>query len=263
MGEPYKKDDMRYFFIEPSDISGKKALITGSDEDHIKKVLRLKPGDEIGLLDGEGFEYRARIEDITGNGIRVMILDRWEGFNESPVDITLAQGFLKERKMDDLIRHLSELGIIRWIPFMAGRSVSRPSGKQLAQRMERWQTISNQSIKQCKRSRFMKINETLSFDETLAVAAEYDVKILFWEGETMPLDDIRELIRHQTISSVFIMIGPEGGFTKEEVALSKQSGFFISSLGPRILRAETATVAAATLAQYLFGDMGKKPLTTD
>ena len=106
------------FFIEPAAISGKKALITGSDENHIKKVLRLKPGDEIGFFDGHGFEYRARLEKFTGNGIQVLILDRREAPGESPVEIVLAQGFLKERKMDELVRHLTEIGITRWIPFL-------------------------------------------------------------------------------------------------------------------------------------------------
>ena len=263
MREPYNKDAMRYFFIEPSAISGKNAFITGSDENHIKKVLRLRPGDEIGLFDGEGLEYRAKIEDFTGNGIKALILDRWESPGESPVDITLAQGFLKERKMDELVRHLTELGITRYIPFMAERSVSRPPAKKMAQRLARWETISKQAIKQCKRGRFMKIEETLEFKEALKAAAPYEVKIIFWENETMLLAEIAEQLKHEPAGSVFVMIGPEGGFSEKEVDLARASGFSTAGLGPRILRAETATVTAAVLVQYLFGDMGKKPLTSE
>jgi len=251
---------MRYFYIEPTTISGNLALIGGSDEKHIKKVLRLKPGDEVGLFDGKGFEYRARIERFSSAGVEVLILEQAKSIHESPVEIALAQGFLKERKMDDLVRHLTELGVSRYIPFIAARSVSRPGKKQLAQRMERWVTISKEALKQCRRSRFMEISEILSFTEALEAALPFEVKLLFWENESTRLCEIPECVGSGPVHSVFVMIGPEGGFTEEEVALARDSGFVTAGLGPRILRAETATLAAGALAQYLFGDMGKKTL---
>ena len=247
---------MRYFYIEPEAIDGKKALITEPDAGHIRKVLRLKPGDIIGLLDGSGYEYHARIDSFGNQGIKAVIEKKNECVSESPARITLAQGFLKEKKMDELVRQLTELGISQWIPFMARRSVPKPSERQLEKRVERWQTISKQAIKQCQRGRYVQVNPPISYEETLQQASDYDAKILFWEDEATPLKEIKTQIGDKPIQRLFIIIGPEGGLTEQEVALAKASGFYIAGLGPRILRAETATIAACALAQHIFGDLG-------
>ncbi|MBA3028722.1 MAG: 16S rRNA (uracil(1498)-N(3))-methyltransferase [Desulfobacteraceae bacterium] len=247
---------MRYFYIQPQTIQGKKALITEPDAGHIRKVLRLKPDDSIGLLDGEGFEYLARIEEISNHGIHVLIENQFPCTTESPLSLTLAQGFLKESKMDDLVRQLTELGVNRWLPFMAERSISRPDEKQLTRRMERWRTISSQAIKQCHRGRFMDIERALSFQDMVLSAKNHDLALLFWEEETRPLREIQASFGAHPIASVFIVIGPEGGLTQEEVGHAKAAGFHIAGLGPRILKAETATLAACSLIQHLFGDLG-------
>ena len=117
---------MRYFFIEQSELSGTTAVISGSDARHIKTVLRLKPGDKIGLYDGRGVEYRAEIISFSPERINVSITDSFPSSAESPIQIAIAQAFLKEKKMDGLVRQLTELGITKWIPFFAERSISRP-----------------------------------------------------------------------------------------------------------------------------------------
>jgi 16S rRNA (uracil1498-N3)-methyltransferase len=226
-------------------------------------VLRLKTGDEIGLYDGKGLEYHARIASFSDSCVEALITNKLKTTSESPVKITVAQGFLKERKMDELVRQLTELGIYKWFPFIASRSVSRPQKKQLQNRMARWETISKQSIKQCERGKYIEIGETLSFEETLKAACDCDVKIVFWEeNDTLLLKEIYERNLNKPVNSVFIMLGPEGGLTGQEIELAKSSGFLIASLGPRILRAETATLTACVLIQFLFGDMGKKTLTS-
>ena len=249
---------MRYFFIEKPIISNTRTLITGSDEKHIRKVLRLKPGDMIGLYDGKGFEYHAEIASFSPSGVEVSILNQRPAPPESPVKIVIAQGFLKERKMDELVRQLTELGVSKWIPFMAARTVPKPGKQQLLKRMERWEKISKQAIKQCERGLFLDIGETLSFEEALKAAHTCDLKIVFWEEEPSPLNDRMGSLADKAIRSIFIMIGPEGGLTEQEIEHAKASGFVIAGMGPRILRAETATVSACVLMQYLFGDMGKK-----
>ncbi|MGD2030273.1 MAG: RsmE family RNA methyltransferase, partial [Desulfobacterales bacterium] len=158
---------MRYFFIEPSRMSGPTSIITGSDARHIKTVLRLKPGDKIGLFDGKGMEYRAEIIAFSPQSITVSITDRFPSTSESHVQIILAQGFLKEKKMDGLVRQLSELGATKWIPFFAERSVSRPDKKQISARTQRWKKIAKESLKQCKRGRIIEIGDTVSFEEVL------------------------------------------------------------------------------------------------
>ena len=247
---------MRYFYIEPGAIAGKNALIVDPDAGHIRKVLRLKPNDIIGLFDGSGLEYHARIHRFTPRGITAVIENAVASASESPVQITLAQGFLKEKKMDELVRQLTELGINQWMPFMAQRSVPKPSEKQLEKRVERWQTISKQAIKQCRRGRYMRVDAPLAYEDALVFAEDHDLKIVFWENEVTPLKDIKRQCEGMPVSSIFVMVGPEGGLTEQEVALARASGFRIAGLGPRILRAETATLAACSLVQHIFGDLG-------
>jgi len=245
---------MRYFFIEHAQSTGSTLVITGSDARHIKTVLRLKSGDKIGLFDGKGFEYEAKIVDLSSGKVKVSVIRRFPSAAESPVQITVAQGFLKEKKMDGLVRQLSELGINKWNPFIADRSVPRPDKKQLSARTKRWEKISKEAIKQCKRGCIMEIGDTVSFEEILNLSQTADLKIAFWENELQPLN--AELPRpDRNINKIYALLGPEGGFTQQEIESARDRGFVTASLGPRILRAETATVAACVLLQHLFGDM--------
>ena len=245
---------MRYFFIEQAKSTGSKFVITDSDARHIKTVLRLKPGDKIGLFDGKGFEYEAEIVDLSTGRVSVSVIRRFPSTAESPVQITVAQGFLKEKKMDGLVRQLSELGIIKWIPFIAERSISRPDKKQLSARTKRWEKISKEVVKQCKRGCIMEIGDTVSFEEILNLSQTADLKIAFWEDELQPLNANLPESNDKT-KKIFALLGPEGGFTKQEIESARNRRFVTASLGPRILRAETATVAACVLLQHLFGDM--------
>ncbi len=245
---------MRYFFIEHAKSTGSALVITGSDARHIKTVLRLKSGDKIGLFDGKGFEYEAEIVDLSTGRVKVSVIRRFPSVAESPVQITVAQGFLKEKKMDGLVRQLSELGIIKWNPFIAERSVPRPDKKQLSARTKRWEKISKEAIKQCKRGCIMEIGDAVSFEEILNISQTADLKIAFWEDELQPLN-AKLPGSDGKINKIYALLGPEGGFTPQEIESARDRGFVTASLGPRILRAETATVAACVLLQHLFGDM--------
>ena len=248
---------MRYFFVKQSDLAGSKAVVKGSDAHHIKNVLRLKPGDKIGLFDGTGLNYETKIVTLLPKNVEVSIIRSFPSATESSVDITVAQALLKDRKMDLLVRQLTELGITRWIPFMAKRSVPRPDKKRLFTRTERWKKIAKEAVKQCKRSCPLKIGATVSFEEILNLGKDSDLQIVFWEEESKPVDKELSVSNVKPAKKIFILLGPEGGFTLKEVENAKASGFITAALGPRILRAETATVAACTLLQFLFGDMGK------
>ncbi|MBU1172490.1 MAG: 16S rRNA (uracil(1498)-N(3))-methyltransferase [Proteobacteria bacterium] len=249
---------MRRFFIDQIDqkqLCGTTTTLTGQDARHLKDVLRLDPGDEVCLIDGKGHEYMAHVTDMQAGAITLTILEELTGTAEPPIQITMAQAFLKDKKMDVLIRQLTELGLYRWLPFQASRSVPRPDKKRLAARMERWEKIAQESLKQCNRSRLPEISECLSFSDVLAKAQSSDLKIMFWEKSKEPLCFDPEL--KKSIQSIFIILGPEGGFTDKEAEAAIGNGFITASLGPRILKAETASLSACTLIQYLFGDMGK------
>jgi 16S rRNA (uracil1498-N3)-methyltransferase len=251
------KGGMRYFFIEESELKDSIFNITGPDARHIKTVLRMKPGDKIGLSDGKGFEYEAKIMDLSPGRVKASLIRRFPSTAESPLKIIVAQAFLKEKKMDGLVRQLSELGIVKWIPFIAERSVPSPNKKQHLARTKRWEKIAKEALKQCRRGRIMEIGETVSFEEILNLGQSCDLKVIFWEDELQPVN--ANLTRPSIqINSVFALIGPEGGFAQKEIEKARDHGFVTVGLGPRILRAETATVAACVLLQYLFGDMSQK-----
>jgi 16S rRNA (uracil1498-N3)-methyltransferase len=249
---------MRLFFIDPSAASEPTVAIEGSEAHHIKNVLRLKPGDPIKLFDGTGHEYVAVIAAVHAEKVEAKIRHRTRSNINPGARIVVAQAFLKEKKMDDLVRKLSELGIAEWIPFFSERSVARPDKERLANRTRRWKRIATEAMKQCRRKTMLEVSEAQTFDNILELGESADLKIVFWENENTPLSRETGLNSKSPWKSIMVMLGPEGGFTRREIEMARQSGFFTAGLGPRILRAETATLAASTLVQYLFGDIGPK-----
>ncbi|MCP4117357.1 MAG: 16S rRNA (uracil(1498)-N(3))-methyltransferase [Desulfobacteraceae bacterium] len=247
---------MHRFYITTEAISGNEATITGQDAKHLATVLRLKPGDRVELVDGKGTKATAELQSVTPGLASLSIVDKSEAESESPVHITIAQGMLKDKKMDMLIRHLTELGICEWQPFFSSRSIPKPDAKRLKSRMERWNRISREALKQCGRSMVPVIGEPLRFTDLLARATEFDERIAFWENATAPIGGIQHQDR-PAVKRIIVLIGPEGGFSKDEIEEAKKNGFNSFSLGPRILRAETASITSAALVQHLFGDLGK------
>lgn len=247
---------MRYFYIEPDALRKEPVAIKGSQLRHIKTVLRLKPGSRICLVDGQGFEYEAVIRRFLHDRVELDIADKRSGKKEPPVHISLAQALLKDKKMDRLLRHLCELGIARWIPFRCERSIPIPGKKGLSARSERWQKILQESMKQCHRAMLPQIAETKSFEDILGFGRNYDLNIVFFENENTSLNELMPIAGQSPPEKILLILGPEGGFTDKEIDMARAAGFRAAGLGPRILRAETATIAACTLAQFLFGDMG-------
>jgi 16S rRNA (uracil1498-N3)-methyltransferase len=245
---------LRRFYISPEMVHAPQPEITGSDAGHICRVLRLSAGDAVELFDGTGNGYRAVIASASPQRVQFSIEKTIPLLAESPVRITLAQGILKDRKMDDLVRQLTELGITRWIPFYAARSIPVPGRKGLGKRLDRWEKISLEAVKQCRRGRVPEIRPAGSFDEMLAASTDCDLKILFWEGAAGTFDVSGSA--PQKPAKILVVIGPEGGFDPDEVRRAQAQGVVTAGLGPRILRAQTATLAACALVQYRFGDMG-------
>jgi len=246
---------MRRFFLDREIILSDKPTLTGPDVKHIRTVLRLKPGEEIFLFDGKGSEYRARITASTPKTIILSVLERFPSISESPVEITIGQGLLKAKKMDRIVRQVTELGIYALIPLLAKRSVPRPRPERWAEKEQRWETIAQESLKQCGRSQMPCLEPPTSFKELVAMSEAHDLRIIFHEGDpelksTPYLGDARD------VRKVLALIGPEGGFTPDEVQTALECGFVSVSLGPRILKADTAVVAVCAVLQYAFGDAG-------
>ena len=249
---------MRRFFFEPAQVSGDKLTLTGQDVRHIRTVLRLRPGNEVVLFDGQGSEYRARIIDSTSRQVTLSILHKYAAISESHVEITIGQALVKARKMDRVVRQLTELGVFAFIPFVAERSVPRPGPARLADRERRWETIAREALKQCGRSRAPDIGPVTPFQDLISAQEPYDSKIIFHaRGSNMTaMSSFKSL---EKVRKVLALIGPEGGFTDEEVNSAVHFGFVCISLGPRVLQADTAAIAASAILQHLFGDLGGVP----
>lgn len=243
---------MQKFIIQKIDFIPAKAVIHGQDAKHISKVLRLNKGDRIEVTNGKGKDYTAIIDTLSASRIKINIIEEHESITESPIHITLCQGMLKDKKMDFVIKHVTQLGIDEWIPFYCERSIPTPNKKRIEKRHQRWEVIARESLKQCRRSRLPIISKPVNFQQLLDLSSSHDLKIAFWEKETRPLDT---LSKNAFNKKVFILIGPEGGFSTNEIAQSKENGFSSYSLGPRILRAETASISSCALIQHILGDI--------
>lgn len=243
---------MQKFLISRDHICKNQVILDGPDARHITRVLRLSKGDYLNLTDGMGTDFSGRITDCNREQVMVEIMDTRPSQTESPLPLTICTGMLKYQKMDDVIQGLTQVGITRWIPFFCERSIPLPDAKALSRRMERWQTIANETIKQCQRSRVVEISVPMTFARILKIATDFDHCIAFWEQGGKSLSQLTpDKGRNQTL----VLIGPEGGFSKSEINRASANGFIPYTLGPRILRAETASLCGAALVQHRLGDM--------
>jgi 16S rRNA (uracil1498-N3)-methyltransferase len=248
---------MRRFFIHPDEIVKIHPSISGSEARHMARVLRMSFGKQVLLFDGTGKEYEALISGISSQKVEFNILREIPLKSESEIELICAQAYLKDKKMDLLSRQLTELGVSTWIPFISDHSIPKPTSTRFALRKERWEKITIEAMKQCRRRTPLRITALFSFDECLEYGKPFTHKILFWEKEQRSIHpDAGELVNPP--KQIMVILGPEGGFSDQEVKKATSFGFSIASLGPRILKAETAAVASCVLIQYLFGDMGQK-----
>jgi 16S rRNA (uracil1498-N3)-methyltransferase len=246
---------MRRFIIQSRSLSGDNPAITGDDAAHIRKVLRLKIGDEIELIDGTGLECDARIVRMATGKVEVSILRRRLPESPSALRLIIAQALLKDNKPDTIIRQITELGIHEWLPFAAHRSVPVLNAQRISSRKDRWEKIAIEALKQCRRSKLLEISDLLTYDAMLTYGRNCDIKLIFWEDESPSRPFELPDANAASVQSVMAIIGPEGGFTPDEIAAARAQGYTTVSLGPRILKADTATLAVSTLLQYGYGDM--------
>jgi 16S rRNA (uracil1498-N3)-methyltransferase len=226
--------------------------ISGQDARHIFKVLRKKKGDTIALTDGRGRDYNAVIINITPGTIEIRIIEKMDSSTESFIHISLCSGILKDKKMDFIIKHITQLGVQKWVPFFCERSIPSPDKKKLEIRKKRWRNIAKESLKQCNRSCIPEISGPFNFATLIEKSEGYDLKIVFWEQSNQKIKNLQTSV---SPDKILILIGPEGGFSKKEILMAKEKDFLCYGLGPRILRAETASIAACTLIQHKFGDL--------
>lgn len=242
---------MYQFFVEPGQILGKEICITGSDVNHIKNVLRMKPGEEISVSNGvDGKEYRCGIVSLEADVIRCELRFVKEDGLELPARVHLFQGLPKADKMELIIQKLVELGVYEIIPVACKRCVVKLDDKKAASRITRWQGIAEAAAKQSKRRIVPKVTEVMTFGQALQYAADMDVKLIPYElaeGMAQTKALMEEMKPGQDIA---VFIGPEGGFEESEVEKAGAIGASPITLGRRILRTETAGLTVMAWIMY-------------
>lgn len=245
---------MPHFFYHPLREKAR-IVIKGKDLHHIRNVLRLKPGDEITLWDASGQEFSGQIIRLEPSQALVALGNRLATHKEPSLDVILGQALPKGNKMDLIITKATELGVTGIVPFLSQRTVPRLSAGAAADRLSRWNRLAYEAAKQCGRLSLPKVEPLCPFSDALAHGLQADLKLILWEEEKEAgLKSI--LNRKEQVKSIFFLVGPEGGFTKQEVALAKDKGFLAAGLGPRILRTETVALALISIFQHRYGDLG-------
>lgn len=244
---------MYQFFVEPSQIQDKKVIITGSDVNHIKNVLRLKAGEEIAVRNGvDGKEYRCGIEEFAQDQIICSLRFIREEGVELPSKIYLFQGIPKADKMELIVQKAVELGVFEVIPVAVKRCVVKLDERKARAKVSRWQGIAEAAAKQCKRGIIPVVREPMTMKGAVSYAGEMDVKLIPYElAEDMShTKKMIEAVRPG--QSVAVFIGPEGGFEESEVAEALAAGIEPVTLGKRILRTETAGFTVLSWLMYHF-----------
>lgn len=235
--------EYRRFFAKESDRQGDSVYISGNEFNHIKKVLRLKIGDEVVVCFNDGMDNLCEIKDIGDKQAALEIKKTYKNLAESDVEITLFQACMKGDKMDFCIQKAVELGVTKIIPFESQFTVAKFDGKKI----ERYERIAFEASKQCGRAKLTKICNGEKFGKLSDMFKEYDIVVFCneYEKENLMLDTLLKLPK---FSNIAVVVGSEGGFSKEEVSIIKDAKNTVSvSFGNRILRAETAGVFALSL----------------
>ena len=223
------------FFTE--NISEEAAVLSAEDSKHVAQVLRMKPGDFAVICDGRGTDYLGRLESASGECV-------FEILEKSPA-------MPKGDKMDFIVQKAVECGACEVVPFFSKRCVSRPDKKQLSKKTERWQRIAYEAAKQCGRGVIPTVGETVDISALPGMISAGNTGILFYECAETPLRDAVK----QFSGNIDIVIGSEGGFEPQEAERLTAAGFTAASLGKRILRCETAPIAAISILMNLTGNM--------
>ncbi|HLN65041.1 MAG TPA: 16S rRNA (uracil(1498)-N(3))-methyltransferase [Symbiobacteriaceae bacterium] len=239
------------FFMDRVD--GDRVVLGKDDSHHLLRVMRAEPGEPFVVLAG-GMQYECRLAEVEEGRAVGEVLSSTPAGGEPPVKITLFQGLAKGEKMETVIQHGTELGICAFVPVATARAVVKLEPKKAVERVERWQRIAREASEQSRRGAVPAVAPVASWKEATARVGQFDLALVPWEEGGEPLREV--LASAPGARTVAVFIGPEGGLSPEEVALAKERGARPVTLGPRILRTETAGLAAAAAILYALGDLG-------
>jgi 16S rRNA (uracil1498-N3)-methyltransferase len=238
-------------YVDQTLAAGGRVRLTGNAAHHLGRVLRLRPGAQLSLFNGRGGEYAARVDDLRREEV-VLSLGAFDpGERESPLDLTLIQGIARGERMDAIVQKATELGAQHIIPLQAARSVVQLAAAPALRRIAHWQGVAIAACEQCGRNRLPTISAPAPLAQVLRNIPETGMRVTLspWAAET--------LTELPSLAAVTLLIGPEGGLTQDEIALASQAGFVSRRMGPRVLRTETASLAALAILQARHGDLSR------
>jgi 16S rRNA (uracil1498-N3)-methyltransferase len=238
---------MPRLFLPDTELNNRFITIRGDKARYLTRVLRCRAGDPVFLYDDKGNSYSSVITAVSSREVSAELIKKMDFHTESPLHVTLLQGLLKGEKMDLIIQKATELGVKEIVPVITERSQVRETRK-----MARWLKIAEEASRQAGRNTVPVIRQTTEFDELGGIPLPGG--IIFWEQGGAGLDDTLKMFRHR--KSISLFAGPEGGFSQSEIEAASTKGFVRATLGGRILRAETAAIAAIAITQFSLGDMG-------
>lgn len=241
---------MPRFFVAGQPENG---LLTlhGENAHHAGRVLRLRPGESVTLCDGKGTDFDCTIESVEKDAVVCRVQDSYPAQTEPKQRLTLFMALPKGDKMDFIVQKAVELGVREIVPYLSKNCVSRPDKTE--KKVERWQKIALEAAKQCGRGYLPAVGAVIPFEQAAAQAAQSETALFFYEHEKQT--GLRDALADGVGETVSLLIGPEGGFAPEEAALAVDAGLKSVSLGTRILRCETAPVAALAAVLYAGGNM--------
>jgi len=251
---------MHRFFVPPDWLHGSTVVLHDDVAYQLRNVLRMRPGAEVIVLDNQGWEYVVELDDVTNKLVRGTIKHKRPAGGEPGIHVTLYQCLLKKDNFEWVLQKCTEIGVGEFAPVMSARTVVR-SDSVSDNKRQRWERIITEAAEQSRRGALPDIAEPLSFEQAVHDAALCDLALIPWEqeqGRTLRqvLSEVRGAQPTGQIKSVAILIGPEGGFESSEITLAQQHAVVPVSLGPRILRAETAAAAASLLVLYELDSLG-------
>ncbi|MCZ1265577.1 MULTISPECIES: 16S rRNA (uracil(1498)-N(3))-methyltransferase [Paenibacillus] len=252
---------MQRYFVSAEQFNEHSVVITGDDARHIGKVMRGKPGDKLIVSDGNSKEALVEIESIEAQQVTANIVEPLEMDHEARIRVTVAQSLPKGDKMETVIQRCTEIGAVSFVPFLSERTIVQYDAKKEGKRLERWRKIAKEAAEQSHRNRIPSVEQPLSWKGLLSSFEGYSLVCYCYEKENGKqlrdaLKPFVEQLAPGASAEVLIVVGPEGGFSERETIEADQAGAVSVGLGKRILRAETAGMAALTCVLYESGEMG-------
>jgi 16S rRNA (uracil1498-N3)-methyltransferase len=244
---------MHRFFVTPDQLQNGRVAFSDDQAQQIQKVLRLRPGQHVMVLDNAGWAYEVKLTLVSRKGTAGEVLERQPATGEPAVVLTLYQSVIKWDRFEWVLQKGTEVGVARFVPVITQRSRLKSSDEIKPNRVARWQRIIAEAAEQSQRGRLPRLAPAVNLSEAMA-SCSAEAALIPWEEAEGGIS-IGTALASRRPQSVALFIGPEGGFTEEEVAAGRRRGIIPVSLGRRIMRAETAAVVAAALVLHELGEM--------